>query len=190
MDPELNDQSQSPAEALNTEAQGRIPYERFREVNERAKAAEAKLEALQSKQKDDEETRLAEANEYKALYEKAKLEIEALKPFKARTDELAAALKATVDAEMASLPEDVRSLVPEFDDPRKTLDWLNKNKGKLLRPLAPSTDAGRQGDRAETIQLTPNEEAVARAAGMTNAQYAEAKLKVAASQARGTARDK
>lgn len=46
-----------------------VPYERFKEVNEKYKALETQLKDIQDKQKADEEKRLKEQGDYKKLYE-------------------------------------------------------------------------------------------------------------------------
>ena len=46
-----------------------VPYERFKEMNEKYKALETQLKDIQDKQKADEEKRLKEQGDYKKLYE-------------------------------------------------------------------------------------------------------------------------
>lgn len=46
-----------------------VPYERFKEVNEKYKSLEAKLQEIQNNQKAAEEARLKEQGDYKKLYE-------------------------------------------------------------------------------------------------------------------------
>lgn len=46
-----------------------VPYERFKEVNEKYKSLEAQLKEMQSKQKEEEDKRLKEQGDYKKLFE-------------------------------------------------------------------------------------------------------------------------
>lgn len=56
---------------------GPVPYERFAEINKRAKEAETRLQALEAERKAAEEKNLAEQNKYKELYEKREQELAA-----------------------------------------------------------------------------------------------------------------
>jgi hypothetical protein len=51
--------------------------------------------------------------------------------FKQQAQSASTALKAVLDAELASVPEDKRSIVPDFGDPAKTLAWLTQNRAIL-----------------------------------------------------------
>jgi len=150
----------TPAGAENTEQQmgHMIPKARFDEVNLAMKAARAELDELKRQQSEADERRLAEQQKFQELYEKAKAELDTLRPFKQTAESAQAALAATVEAEIAQLPEDARDLVPSYEDPKRTLEWLTKNKPRLLRPPVPSTDAGVRGDPAKSVKLTPGQE--------------------------------
>lgn len=168
-------QSASPAEAENTDAQQQhmIPKARFDEVNNLAKSLKAELEKLRTSQQQAEEQRLAEQNEWKALAEQRAAKVAELEPVAQQVKEIREALEATVAARIERLPEDVRALVPDFGDPRKTLDWLNANEQRLMRPLAPQMDAGARGDSGGAMpKLTDMEIKLARMAGLTPEQWA------------------
>lgn len=172
-------QSASPAGAENTEAQQpshMIPKARFDEVNNLAKSLKAELEALRTSKQADEEKRLAEQQEWKTLAEQRAARLAELEPLAASVKEMQEALNATVKARIDRLPEDVRDLVPDFGDARKTLDWLNANEHKLMRPLAPAMDAGARGDKGAG-QLSDLEREVAARLRLTPEQYAKGKLK-------------
>ena len=62
-------QAQTPAPQQAAQTPEPVPYERFKEVNEKYKALETQLKDIQDKQKADEEKRLKEQGDYKKLYE-------------------------------------------------------------------------------------------------------------------------
>lgn len=62
--------TQTPATQQTTqESPAAVPYERFKEVNEKYKALETQLKEIQDRQKADDEKRLKEQGDYKKLYE-------------------------------------------------------------------------------------------------------------------------
>lgn len=165
-----NDQGTGTATG-NTQA---APVRTFTQADLDRIAGEAREEGRKAAQRAAEEQKLKEMGEFKALYEQVKAELEVLKPYKAKAEDAAAVLKETVEAEIAQLPEDARALVPEYDDPRKTLAWINTNKPRLVRPVAPATDAGARGDSGVNVpRLTDQERQLARVAGLTDEQWAK-----------------
>jgi vacuolar-type H+-ATPase subunit I/STV1 len=80
-DPTTNQQAAEPQQATpaveaapqsaTTQEQtpANVPYERFKEVNEKYKTLEAQLKEMQSKQKEEEDKRLKEQGDYKKLFE-------------------------------------------------------------------------------------------------------------------------
>jgi len=171
-------QTNPPAGAQNTEAhEERIPYSRFKEVNDEKKALEARLAKLERAQSEADQKRLEDEKRYQELADKYKAELDQVRPVAGQVDDYKAALKETAAAQIALLPEDVRDLVPEYPDPRDTLTWLNKNAAKLKRPLAPDMDAGVRGDSAKpAIKLTPGEEKALRMSHMKREDYIAAKI--------------
>lgn len=141
----------------------------------------AKAEAEQRAR--EEQERLAQQQEWQKLAELRARELEELKPKAERLDTLEAFMRSTVEARIEALPEQYRTLVPDYDDPVKTLAWLDANASKLSAPRPPATDAGVRGDSGATLpKLTDIERELARMAGMTPEQYAEIKAKKAAQQ--------
>ena len=61
-------QTQQTAQA-QTQEPAPVPYERFKEVNEKYKTLEAQLKEIQDRQKVEDEKRLKEQGDYKKLYE-------------------------------------------------------------------------------------------------------------------------
>ena len=82
------------------------------------------------------ETAAKEQGKWKELYEGAE-------PKAKRADTLEAFIGELVASELEAVPEKLKALVPEFDDPLKTLQWVRSAKaaGVLATPVTPSTDA-------------------------------------------------
>jgi len=171
----------APDGAENTEAQQReqyIPRSRFDQVlgemkDERAarQALEQKLNDLLKKDQDREAAALAEQGKFKELADQRAAEVESLKPFKAEVDKANAAMQKLLDAAIANLPEDQRSAVPSKYSVADQLDWIAENQARLLRPPAPGTDAGKQGDPGHSVKLSPEEEDVIRKTGISREKY-------------------
>lgn len=101
-----------------------IPYGRFKEVNDQLKEKAdklAKYEAEEAKRKQDEQIK---AGEHQKV-------IDDLKPKAERATELENALKSVIDAEIASIPKERQSLVPDLP-PEKKLAWITANRKILM----------------------------------------------------------
>lgn len=165
---EQNDQEQptsaTPAEAQNTETGPKpVPYDRFKEVNDRVRAAEAELAQYQREKAEREQAEALARGEHEKV-------IASLEPKAARAAELEATLKGYLQAELEDIPEESRDLVPEFDgDVAKQLEFVKKAKSRgLFEPKgqtrrAPSLDGGAgTGQPIEGEPLTDFERDVAR----------------------------
>jgi seryl-tRNA synthetase len=132
-----------------------IPQSRFNKVNEERKALAERLEALEKAQAErDESTRkqreteLAEQNQYKQLYESAKAEVESLKALQSEVKRYRESFENTLQSRIQSIPEEKRALIPDYDDPIKTMAWLDKALPELTtppKPNAPRLDGGSGG---------------------------------------------
>lgn len=111
----------TPAGAQNTvptkPAEQTIPYERFKAVNDKLKALESAAEKAAKEQAEAEQKRLAEANEYKTLWEKAQAEA-------------AQQAEARIDAERKALRLQVVAATPGF--PTK---WADRLRGNTLEEM-------------------------------------------------------
>lgn len=98
---------------------GAIPKERFDEVNEKKKAAEAKLAEFEANAKIAEEKRLESEKKYEDLAVKRATERDAEKAradaAEARLQDIEARLHAVADARVKELPEKLRALVPNAE---------------------------------------------------------------------------
>jgi hypothetical protein len=148
-------------------------HPRFKELNDKAKAEKARADALDKQFQDAEKKRLQDENNYKELYEKAQGEISTLKPLAGSVEEMEATLQQVLEAEVASLPDQFKDVVPEGSTKSK-LDWLNKNKSKFVKPEALDIGAGAKGARKadpKNDELSPAEKQAAKDLGMSEADY-------------------
>lgn len=174
---ETTNNGQSPAGAENTGHQdGYVPRSRLNEVIAEREQLRKERAALLAIQQAENEKRLQDQQEWQKLAEQYKSELEQVKPLAQRVNEFEEALRNTAAAQIEQLPEDMRPLVPEYDDPRQTLDWLNKNAARLMRQPAPGTDAGVRGDGKNGVAgLTDAEKAIARRLRISDDDYAKQK---------------
>jgi hypothetical protein len=120
------------AEARKESAARRVALKKLRD------AQEATTKAQQAA----DEKRLAEQNEFKTFYEQARAKLGELEPLQARWNDHLEAVKARNEKRIAAIPESMRPLVPDYDDPLKLADWLEANQAMLGKPLAPTLDGG------------------------------------------------
>lgn len=142
----------------------------------RAEAAEnrVKLKEFQEMQANAEEERLAKKQEWQELAEKRKQEIEALRPFQEKYQAMLDATAARNKERIEAIPEEMRSLVPEYDDPAKLGQWLDANWDRLnAKPLVPSLNggAGSNNTRGKQVTLTDAQLTTAKKMGLTAEQY-------------------
>lgn len=114
----------------------------LRQTEKEATAAEAK--------------RLAEQGEYRTLYESVKAKADAADALQERLDAITAQAQAANERRIAAIPEHMRSLVPEYDDPLKLAAWLDANAAVFSRPAPPPMD-GRAGGNGTPATVTDAE---------------------------------
>lgn len=71
-----------------------IPYDRFKEVNDKRKELEARLAEIERQKEEDEAAKLIEQNKYKELYEQAQAKIESERADALKTRKEVALIKA------------------------------------------------------------------------------------------------
>lgn len=151
--------------------------------NLRAEAKQRRLdaEANEHKRQQEETARLEAAQEWKQAAEAYKQQLADLTPKAQRVDETDQFLKNMVERRVESLLPHYRKLVPDYDDPRKTLQWLEDNASALNLPKPANIDAGQRGDSGgmnpQVAKLSAEELALATQAGMTPEQFAQYKFK-------------
>ena len=144
----------SSAETQNTERM--IPKARLDEVIQQRNAKDklnedlqAKLDTYEKAKADDEVAKLTAQSKFEELYNNAQAKIESLTGMEEQANMYKASLIATNQSRIERIPEDKRSLVPEYDDPRKMGEWLDKNNGLFTEtpaPVAPTSDGSAGGD--------------------------------------------
>jgi conjugal transfer/entry exclusion protein len=160
-------QSEEDVQTVQLENEDWIPRDRFNAINERMKSAEKivkELEKAQQKLADEkaqsERTSLEEQNKFKELYEGQLAQIEELTTYRERYDGLREKAQTTNDARIGALPKNFKALVPEYSDPFKTRDWLDKNAelfaGGITTPtLDGGTRSGKQKSAPTALANNP-----------------------------------
>lgn len=144
------------------------------------KQAEAAAQAAEDK-------RLAEQQQWKELAEKRAAALDALKPLQDRYTTLEETFKATLAKRLEALPDWSKSLVPAFDDPVKTMAWLDANQHVFAARKAPGLDGGVQDQSGKQApQLTAQEVQMAKAMGLTLEVFAKRKAEIAAQRDQST----
>lgn len=89
-----------------------------------------------------------EQGKYKELYEAAESKLTGYEPMRARLEELTEQVKAANEKRIAAIPETMRGLVPDYDDPFKLAQWLEANSAVFTKPPAPQLNGGAGGSVA------------------------------------------
>jgi len=84
-----------------------------------------------------------------------------------------AVIQAQLTAAIEDIPEDQRSLVPEYDEPAATLGWITKNRAILGARKTTPRVGDHRGERevADRAGLSMDQREMARRMGLTDAQY-------------------
>jgi hypothetical protein len=114
------------------------------------------LRAQEKATADAEAKRLAEQGEYRTLYESVKAKADAADALQERLDAITAQAQAANERRIAAIPEAMKSLVPEYDDPLKLAAWLDANAAVFSRPAPPPLD-GRAGGNGTPATATEEE---------------------------------
>ena len=115
-----------------------------------------KLRQTEKQATDAEAKRLAEQGEYRTLYESVKAKADAADALQERLDAITAQAQAANERRIAAIPEAMKSLVPEYDDPLKLAAWLDANAAVFSRPTPPPLD-GRAGGNGTPATVTDAE---------------------------------
>jgi len=136
-----------------------------------------KLRDVEKSQKDDAEAQLAKDREWETLAEQRASEIEELTPYKQRYDDMVASVAESNTNRIEAVPEQMRGLVPDFNDPLKLATWLDANSQLLAKPAAPALngEAGSTPRPTKGETLSAEELAYARRTGVSAQEYLDAK---------------
>lgn len=132
---------------------------------------------LEQKQKEAEDARLADQQEWRTLAEQRAEKVAELEPYQKRYADMIEAVAESNTKRVESVPETMRQLVPDFEDPLKLAGWLDANSQLLTKPTAPTLNgtAGAAERPGETEALSVEELAVARKMGISAMDYQKEK---------------
>lgn len=126
----------------------------------------------------EEQERLAAQGNWQEIAERRQKEADELKPYQERAKQLEERLRAINETRIQQIPEAMRDLVPADElPPERLAEWLDKHGSKLMRPIAPQTDAGAGAGAGggSAVSLTEDERLIAKQMGMTDEDYAKYK---------------
>ena len=115
-----------------------------------------KLRQTEKAKTDAEAAVMAEQGKFKELYQSAKAKADAADALQERLDAITAQAQAANERRIAAIPENMRSLVPEYDDALKLAAWLDANAAVFSRPTPPPMD-GRAGGNGTPAMVTDAE---------------------------------
>jgi multidrug efflux pump subunit AcrA (membrane-fusion protein) len=152
-------QQMEPEQTNSEHAQALSPEQLRAELEAARKEAASyrtKLRQTEKQATDAEAKRLAEQGEYRTLYESVKAKADAADALQERLDAITAQAQAANERRIAAIPDAMRSLVPEYDDPLKLAAWLDANAAVFSRPTPPPLD-GRAGGNGTPATVTDAE---------------------------------
>jgi hypothetical protein len=155
---------------------------RLSDVNKESASRRHRLNELETTLKglsESQQKRLAEQGNYEELARQRAAEVETLKPYEERAKSLEGIIRASNEARVGQVREDLRALVPGDYAPEKLATWLDANWQRLTAKIAPDLDAGAGAASRKAANLSEDERATARRFGMTDEQYISAKAKAA-----------
>jgi multidrug efflux pump subunit AcrA (membrane-fusion protein) len=152
-------QQMEPEQTNSEHAQALSPEQLRAELDAARKEAASyrtKLRQTEKQATDAEAKRLAEQGEYRTLYESVKAKADERDALQERLDAITAQAQAANERRIAAIPESMKSLVPEYDDPLKLAAWLDANAAVFSRPTPPPLD-GRAGGNGTPAMVTDAE---------------------------------
>lgn len=147
-------------------------------LRQEAASYRTRLKELEQQQAERQNAELAEQARWKELAEKRAAEVESLKPVQERYAAMLEAMAASNQRRIESLPDQFRSLVPQYEDPAQVATWLDANAEVLTaKPTMPSLNGGAGIDKPRTTQpiLSDAELEIARKMGIPAEEYAKFK---------------
>lgn len=147
----------------------------IRGLRREAKKSREEKKAAEREAQDAETRRLENEKQWETLAQQRADKLKELEPKAAEAEEMRQFLSQQLDRRLAAIPQQWRDAVPEYDDPRRVLDWLDKNEAKLRLPSLPPQAGGLQGNGAgatgaQKKPMSPEFLAIARKMGRTVAQ--------------------
>ena len=130
--------------------------QRIKELNAENLRLRKQSDAAAKAKTDAEAAVMAEQGKFKELYQSAKAKADAADALQERLDAITAQAQAANERRINAIPEQMRSLVPEYDDPLKLAAWLDANAAVFSRPTPPPLD-GRAGGNGTPAMVTDDE---------------------------------
>ena len=133
----------------------------LKRVNAESAGRRKEIDALKAELDKLTTSQLADQQKWQELAQKYQAERDELKPYKAQAESVSETLESLLTAQLADLPDEARVMVGDMPGTaQEKLDWLAKNRSRLLKPLAPAMDAGARGDGSShaNVKLTPEQE--------------------------------
>ena len=130
--------------------------QRIKELNAENLRLRKQSDAAAKAKTDAEAAVMAEQGKFKELYQSAKAKADAADALQERLDAITAQAQAANERRINAIPENMRSLVPEYDDPLKLAAWLDANAAVFSRPTPPPLD-GRAGGNGTPAVVTEDE---------------------------------
>jgi len=144
-----------------------IPKTRFDEVNNSLKELQKKLDDIEKEKEQAALDAKKKNGEFEELYKTTSTELDTTKTqfeqTSARVEQLEGLIQNLVDAELESVPEELRDLVPENMSPEQKLSWITNAKKKGLfgaapnkadEPLGGSTNKGNPQDKLDLTKMS------------------------------------
>lgn len=153
--PGVEQEESAGSEKPEVQEPGPIPYDRFKEVNERAKAYEKRLAEIEAKNLEREKAedkerqrQLREQEQFKELADEWEGKFNDLEPkytaLQEQLDNANKLLQSYADAQMDSVPELFQPVVSNLPLTER-LEWLTANKDKLGKAKPSGIPATPQG---------------------------------------------
>ena len=142
-----------PAQPLRTLE---IAEQRIKELNAENLRLRKQSDAAAKAKTDAEAAVMAEQGKFKELYQSAKAKADAADALQERLDAITAQAQSANERRVAAIPDAMKSLVPEYDDPLKLAEWLDANAAVFSRPTPPPLD-GRAGGNGTPAVVTEDE---------------------------------
>lgn len=176
-----NEPGQEPEKVEGQEPSPQDTFSREYVEKLRQEAADnrVKLKEFQDAQTAAEALRLEKQGEWQQLAEARAAEITELTTYKGQFEAVQKAMDKRNKERIEQIPEDMRTLVPEYSDPSQLATWLDTNWQRLnASPLVPSLngEAGGNTKRGTKVILSPDEIKAAEKMGLTTEQYTKGKL--------------
>ena len=158
-EPQAGDGQQMELEQPNSEPAQLSPEQLRAELDAARKEAagyRTKLRQTEKAKTDAETAAMAEQGKYRELYEATKAKADMTDALQERLDAITAQAQAANERRIAAIPDTMRSLVPDYDDPLKVAAWLDANAAVFSRPTSPPLD-GRAGGNGTPATVTDEE---------------------------------